>query len=175
VPDYPYPVTSLEFTLHDQSGKVGATARRWLAEQSHKCFAILCLHGSIRVCMLDDASMIDLHGRSLGLPETTDVLTFDLMEPSEKRQRDPACSSSDSKSFGIDTDIYVCVDEAARHSGPGGYPLERELLLYVLHGVLHCLGYDDHTDEGWEAMHQKEDEILKAVGVGAVFRGPNQV
>lgn len=118
--------------------------------------------------------MIDLHGRSLGLPETTDVLTFDLLDPSEKRAMGSACSQSGSKQLGIDTDIYVCVDEAARLSGPGGYPVERELLLYVLHGVLHCLGYDDHTDEGWEAMHQKEDEILKAVGVGAVFRRPDE-
>jgi len=118
--------------------------------------------------------MTDLHKRSLGLPETTDVLTFDLLEPSEKRPKRPTCSPSGGEMLGIDTDIYVCVDEAARHSGPGGYPVERELLLYVLHGVLHCLGYDDHTDEGWEAMHRKEDEILTAVGVGAVFRTPDQ-
>ncbi|MCE7973319.1 MAG: rRNA maturation RNase YbeY [Leptolyngbya sp. PLA1] len=166
---------SPEFTLYDQTGKVPAPARRWIAECARKCFDIMNLVGSIRVCVLDDAAMGDLHRRSLGIPETTDVLTFDLLEPSEKRPRDPTCLQFGSEPLGIDTDIYVCLDEAARHSDLGGYPVERELLLYVLHGVLHCLGYDDHSDEGWEAMHRKEDEILTAIGVGPVFRNPDQV
>lgn len=172
-PVYPWSVESLEFSLYDQTGKVPPLARRWITEQSRKCIEMMHLRGSIRVCVLDDHAMSGLHGRTLGIPETTDVLTFDLNEPSEKQPGGPACSPADGELFGIDTDIYVCLDEALRHSAPGGYPVERELLLYVLHGVLHCLGFDDHTDEGWAAMHRKEDEILTAIGVGPVFGNPD--
>ncbi|MFZ2874696.1 MAG: rRNA maturation RNase YbeY [Phycisphaerales bacterium] len=165
-------MASLEFSLYDQTGKVVPLARRWITEQSCKCIEQMNLRGSVRVCVLDDHAMSGLHDRTLGIPETTDVLTFDLGEPSEKRPSGPACSPVGGEMFGIDTDIYVCLDEAARHADRGGYPVERELLLYVLHGVLHCLGYDDHTDEGWAAMHRKEDEILTAIGVGPVFWNP---
>ena len=36
-------------------------------------------------------------------------------------------------------------------------------------GALHCLGYDDHDPNEFARMHTREDEILGAIGVGAVF------
>ena len=69
----------------------------------------------------------------------------------------------------IEADVVVCVDEAARRSAELGHSLERELLLYALHGVLHCAGFDDQTDEGFEAMHAEEDRILSVIGVGPTF------
>jgi hypothetical protein len=42
-------------------------------------------------------------------------------------------------------------------------------LLYAIHGVLHLAGYDDRTRRGFVRMHQREDRILKRIGVGPVF------
>ena len=47
--------------------------------------------------------------------------------------------------------------------------IEQELLLYALHGVLHCAGFDDRTNDDFEAMHVEEDRILTAIGVGPTF------
>ncbi len=77
----------------------------------------------------------------------------------------------------MEADIVVCADEAARRAtefddsvaGPVVHPVEQELLLYALHGVLHCAGFDDHTRQGFNAMHAEEDRILSAIGVGATF------
>jgi probable rRNA maturation factor len=108
----------------------------------------------ISVIVVDDRRMTELHDRYMGLAETTDVLTF------------PASSSGGAA---IDVDIAVCADEAARQAGRRGHGVDRELLLYALHGVLHCAGFDDDTNEAYRAMHAEEDRILRAIGEAPVF------
>jgi len=89
-------------------------------------------------------------------------------------------SDNDRNPYSLDTDILVCIDEAERQSGGAGadegaggggrgYPVEAELLLYVVHGMLHCLGLDDHEEAEAAQMHRFEDAVLEAVGVGRVF------
>ena len=69
----------------------------------------------------------------------------------------------------IQAEIAVCVDEARRRAAELNHSVERELLLYCIHGVLHCAGFDDQTESGFAAMHAEEDRILNLVGVGATF------
>jgi probable rRNA maturation factor len=113
--------------------------------------------GEVRVRLVGDAEMDAAHQKFSGIPGTTDVLTFDLSEGGAARGEP------------LDVDILACTDEAARQAAAHGHPVERELLLYILHGVLHCLGHDDHSDEGYERMHAEEDRILTAIGIGPVF------
>lgn len=109
----------------------------------------------VSVLIVDDERMIALHHRHLGEVSTTDVLTFPASEASEA----------------IDMDIAVCVDAAARQAEERGHPLAQELLLYAIHGVLHCAGFDDHDESEARAMHAEEDRILRAIGVGPTFAG----
>lgn len=52
-------------------------------------------------------------------------------------------------------DVAISVPTARRQALEAGRPVERELRTLLLHGVLHCLGYDHETDDG-------EMEILEA-------------
>ena len=48
-------------------------------------------------------------------------------------------------------DILIAVPVARRQAAgarPRGHGVERELKILLLHGVLHCLGYDHETDQG---------------------------
>jgi probable rRNA maturation factor len=45
-------------------------------------------------------------------------------------------------------DILISVPTARRQAESAGHPTERELKVLLLHGVLHCLGYDHETDQG---------------------------
>jgi probable rRNA maturation factor len=45
-------------------------------------------------------------------------------------------------------DILISVPTARRQAAAAGHPVERELRVLLLHGVLHCLGYDHETDDG---------------------------
>lgn len=108
---------------------------------------------TIRV--VDDSEMIDLHTRYHDDPTTTDVLTFEAtMEP-----------------MPLEVDIAVCVDEARRQSAARQHDVNSELLLYMVHGLLHCCGHDDHEPGEHASMHTEEDRILKAIGVGTIYGG----
>lgn len=117
--------------------------------------------GSVHVFVIDDRLMRDLHRSYLGEPDTTDVMTFDLTE------REVGSPGSETP---IEVEIVVCADEAARRAAELGHGLDRELLLYAVHGLLHCVGMSDHTESGAAAMHEEEDRILRAIGVGATYQ-----
>jgi probable rRNA maturation factor len=109
----------------------------------------------LSVALVGDRRMARLHERFMGLPGPTDVLTFPLEQ--DGRGRVTA------------GDVVVCVPEARRQAKAHGVSVERELLLYALHGMLHLCGYDDRTDAAFAAMHRTEDRILSQLGVGPVF------
>lgn len=45
-------------------------------------------------------------------------------------------------------DILISVPTARRQAAAAGHGVDRELKTLLLHGILHCLGYDHETDEG---------------------------
>jgi probable rRNA maturation factor len=115
--------------------------------------------GELRVTFVDDSRMTREHKRLMLVDSTTDVMCIDFGDGGFDQIR------------GVDADLLVCVDEARRQAEARKIPLEHELLLYCLHGLLHCLDYDDTTDAGYQRMHAREDELLRAVGLPAMFRG----
>ncbi|HEX9942956.1 MAG TPA: rRNA maturation RNase YbeY [Thermoanaerobaculia bacterium] len=57
-------------------------------------------------------------------------------------------------------DILISVPMARRQAGWAGHTVERELKTLLLHGVLHCLGYDHETDQG--EMERLEGRLRRA-------------
>lgn len=125
----------------------------WLRDRLREAAARVEEGARISVTLVDDGRMIELNRRHLGREGTTDVLAFDLAEAGEA----------------LEAEIVLCVDEAARRAEERGHAVERELLLYGVHGVLHCAGYDDREEEDFRRMHAEEDRILESIGVGATF------
>ncbi|MBD3426296.1 MAG: rRNA maturation RNase YbeY [Candidatus Omnitrophica bacterium] len=58
-------------------------------------------------------------------------------------------------------DIAISSDAAARNSGEYGLSFEEEISLYVIHGILHLLGYDDRTARKRAKMRKEEDALLQ--------------
>lgn len=149
---------SPSLTLQDRTGRLKDADLAWLAERGSRALTVLtgsdADKSSVRVVVVGDAEMAVAHERYSGVAGTTDVLTFDL--------RDEAAGP-------LDTDILICLDEAIRCGTERGHPASRELLLYVVHGILHCLGHDDHDPAAYAQMHAREDEVLEAIGVGRTF------
>lgn len=116
----------------------------------------------LNVVIVGDEQMADLHQRFSGVSGTTDVLTFDL-------RTNPPATSTPGETAAVDGEVYICVDEARRRAAEFEHPVGHELLLYATHGLLHLLGYDDHDEEQHRLMHEKEDQLLTAIGIGAVF------
>lgn len=148
--------------IADPGRVLDQSARERLAARLREVLAILGLGGEVRVRLVGDVQMQAAHARYRADPSTTDVLTFDLSP-------DPGDAGTQKA---LDTDLFVCVDQARREAQPRAHSFEDELLLYSLHGVLHCVGYDDHSDEDARRMHEEEDRVLTALGVGAIFSAP---
>jgi len=68
-------------------------------------------------------------------------------------------------------DIAISVGRAAAQARPQGHPLEDEIGILMLHGLLHLLGYDHERDRG--RMRRTEARWRKALGLpaGLVERG----
>ena len=113
----------------------------------------MALSGELSVRIVGDDGMARAHKTHKGVGGTTDVLTFDLSSGADR----------------LDADLLICADEARRQGDLREHTPERELLLYIIHGVLHCAGYDDHAVEDARTMHAEEDRILTAIGVGVTF------
>jgi rRNA maturation RNase YbeY len=79
----------------------------------------------------------------------TDVLSFSLREDDEAAE--------------VEGEVYIDLDTAAERHEEFNTSFEREAYRYVVHGVLHLLGYDDATEEGQETMRAKEDQYLDQV------------
>lgn len=157
------PPNTVSVAVLDPRRRLAEPALGWLRRSAAAACQVQAsagrLTGEVRVRLVGDEEMSAAHERHKGQAGTTDVLTFDLSEQ-------PGV---------LDVDILACVDEAARQAAQRGLAAERELLLYVVHGVLHCSGYDDHTEEQARAMHAREDELLEGIGVGATFAAGDEL
>ena len=153
------PCARAAIDIADPGALLSFAALNALRAEAGTAIDLLGRAGEVRVRLVADPEMAAAHMKFSKIPGTTDVLTFDLG------------ASSAAGGGALDVDILACVDEARRQAASRGHTPERELLLYILHGALHCLGYDDHDERGYQRMHAEEDRILTAIGIGPIFRG----
>jgi probable rRNA maturation factor len=99
-------------------------------------------NAQIGIAVVDDAAIAKLHGEFLNDPEPTDVLSFML-------ERSPD---------GLEGEVVVSADTAQNCAHVYGCAAEDELILYVIHGALHLVGYDDATPRNRAVMRKKERE-----------------
>ena len=105
--------------------------------------------GEISLTIVDDARMQELNREHLEHDYPTDVLSF-LLDRSDDR---------------LDGEIIVSADYAAAEADRYGWGKENELLLYVVHGALHLIGYDDTTPEAAAEMRAQERLQLATFGL----------
>ncbi len=93
-----------------------------------------CLDKELSVALVDDGKMMELNRRYLGRDRPSDVLAFPM-------------DSADGPLLG---DVVISVDRALAQAKQARKGLDEELIILLLHGVLHLLGYD-HTGSRREA------------------------
>ena len=134
----------------------------WLQRMLERVINRLDLDSAeLSIVIVDDETMMEFNDRFKQRRGTTDVLAFDMAdEPAE----------AGALRSGVEGEVYVCLPEARRQAERRGHPPDHELLLYMTHGLLHLVGYDDADPEQYQRMHEKEDELLQGLDVGPVFR-----
>ncbi len=109
---------------------------------------------TVSIGIVDDTEMRRLNKQFLNREANTDCLSFDLSD-----------EAAEPRVF----DLIVNGELAGREATQRGHSTEAELALYVTHGLLHNLGFDDATPEQARQMHRTEDEILQQLGYGLVY------
>ncbi len=61
--------------------------------------------------------------------------------------------------------IAICCERAKEQAEEYGHSYERELHYLIVHGIMHCLGYDHEADEERAEMREKEELILGKMGI----------
>lgn len=100
---------------------------------------------SVDVAVVDAEEIESLNRRYLGHPGPTDVLSFDLAEADAR---------------GISAQIIVCSEVALAEAPRHNLSPDEELMLYVIHGLLHLVGYDDAEAGQAERMKSRQEELL---------------
>ena len=126
-----------------------------------RAFAAFAPHFPRRLARVDallvgDEAMDAAHRRYMNIAGTTDVMSF------------PAHDESDAQAA-VEVDLIVCVDVAAREAAARAHALDREILLYAVHGTLHACGFRDDSEAEAARIHAEEDRILAAAGIGMVY------
>ena len=135
-------VLSLDPELIPKLENAAALAMPMVIERSTDEGSALSLLGEIEVSLIDDATIADVHQRFMDIPEATDVITFDHGE------------------------IHISVETARRQAEEYFHDLEAEIMLYILHGLLHLAGHEDATESGQQKMDMHQTEILSLVWQG---------
>jgi probable rRNA maturation factor len=106
------------------------------------------LKGDLSVVFVNDGEISGMNRRFLRRKEATDVISFPLDDPHDK----------------LVGEVVVSAETAKRESAARGIPVERELALYLAHGILHLCGHDDLTAKKAQKMRKKEAYYMKAYG-----------
>jgi rRNA maturation RNase YbeY len=82
---------------------------------------------------------------------STDVITFDHREKSRRRGH----------ATEIHGELFICVDDAVKQSREFKTRWQSEVVRYVVHGVLHLVGYDDLKPQLRRRMKREENRLVR--------------
>ena|ERR1700752_3427935 len=110
----------------------------------------------LTIVLTDDARLKELNRDYLGIDAPTDVLSF------------PASETDPETGARYIGDILISIPRAKSQATAAGHPLQSEVQLLVVHGVLHLLGHDHANAEEKALMWKAQAEILESLGLGHI-------
>ena len=99
--------------------------------------------GDISIIFCSDNYILDVNIEYLQHDYFTDIITFDYCEGNK-----------------LNGDLFISIDSVRENASFYGTEFADELNRVIVHGVLHLIGYDDHTEEDIKVMRSKENYYL---------------
>jgi probable rRNA maturation factor len=100
----------------------------------------------VSIHFVSEEEISDLHQQFFNDPKPTDCISFPLEANS---------------SYRLLGDVFVCPKVAINYASKHGLDSYQELTLYVIHGLLHLVGYDDIKSEDRKKMRAAERRLMK--------------
>jgi len=125
-------------------------------------------NATVSIAIVDDIQMRKLNAQFTNHKSTTDCLSFDLSDYENRKSK--ICPERSRRIVNRKLfELVVNGELAIKEANLRGHCCEAELALYITHGLLHNLGFDDSTRRKAKKMHDTEDEILQQFGYGSVY------
>lgn len=107
-------------------------------------------NAEISIAVVGDERIHEINRQFLDHDYETDVITFDL--------------GTHPETGGLQGEIVVSAETAVQMAREVGNEPVIEMVLYVVHGSMHLVGFDDHTDEDRDAMRNAERKMMSQLG-----------
>jgi len=106
----------------------------------------------LSLVFVTDSYIRKLNRRYRNIDSKTDVLAFSMREGKGLSKKSPILG-----------DVVISTETAKREASKRNIPVHKEIALYVVHGILHLLGYKDKTAADRKKMKRKELKLLEAM------------
>jgi probable rRNA maturation factor len=144
--------------LLNRQREVAVRARPLAEFLARACDLILPRAAGVAVCLVSDAQIARLNRQYRSKSGATDVLSF-IAEPKH------AVRGRFTRKTGFHLgDIAISPSAARRNARVYRRPVEKELRVLILHGLLHLAGYDHESDNG--RMERYELRLRRRLGIG---------
>ena len=122
---------------------------------------------SIEFVFVDEEEIRRLNRELRNTDKVTDVLSFPSLDDikGEELYAEDFPYEIDEEGNLMIGSVAVCVKRAQEQAEEYGHSFERELHYLLVHGIMHCLGYDHMTDEEKAEMREKEEWVLGKLGI----------
>ena len=122
---------------------------------------------AIELLFVDEEEIQRLNRETRNMDKVTDVLSYPSLDgmqgkPLLKGEHPYEIDEEDNLLLGS---IVICCQRAREQANEYGHSYERELHYLIVHGIMHCLGYDHITEEERAQMREKEEFILTKLGI----------
>lgn len=144
-------------------------------EQAHITLSVM-----FTVLITDDEGIREMNQQYREQNKPTDVLSFPLLDrPLVNAPADQLWQPTEETLAGQPTtpafvtppelitnlgDIVISWPTVQRQASEAGHNILYELFYLVSHGVLHLVGYDDHSEAGYAAMVAIQEAVLQSLG-----------
>lgn len=108
-----------------------------------------CQNYELVVYLVGSAEMTRVNEHFLRHSGSTDVITFDYCDPANPND--------------LNGELFICVDEAVIQARQYHTTWKNEVIRYIVHGILHLLGFDDRTKAARRKMKTRENKIVAAL------------
>ncbi|MBU6238484.1 MAG: rRNA maturation RNase YbeY [Planctomycetes bacterium] len=109
--------------------------------------------GQISLAIVDDPTIQEINRQYLNHDYPTDVISFDLSDENANQHDEPY----------LEGEVIVSWQTAQRVASENQWDPALELLLYVIHGMLHIVGLDDSSPSQSQQMRERERHYMNAI------------